>query len=115
MTDWNPASVVGFFRWLIAGPHSWRGHIEGSFYRGLLLSQEEQLTPSSQFESTHSVIMDDFRRRTIQPMLQATSSMRFTIERSLETIASTRVALVTVDELARTIDDALMHWRQSSR
>jgi len=48
-------------------------------------------------------------------MPQATSSMRLTIEQSLETIASTRAALVTVDELARTIDDALMHWRQSSR
>ena len=49
--------------------------------------------------------MDDFRSRTIQPMLQATSSMRLTIEKSLETIASTRAALVAVDELVRTIDD----------
>jgi uncharacterized membrane-anchored protein len=71
--------------------------------------------PSSQYQSTHSVIMDDFRRRTIQPMLQATSSIRLTIEKSLKTIASTRAALVTVDELARTIDDALMHRRQNSR
>jgi hypothetical protein len=48
-------------------------------------------------------------------MLQATSSIRLTIEKSLKTIASTRAALVTVDELARTIDDALMHRRQNSR
>jgi hypothetical protein len=43
-------------------------------------------------------------------MLQATSSMRLTIEQSLKTIASTRAALATVDELARTIDVEL-HWR----
>ena len=40
-------------------------------------------------------------------MLQATSSMRLTIEKSLETIASTRAALLTVDELVRAIDDEL--------
>src|SRR5262245_9335261 len=97
-------------------PHSWRGPHRGElFTRGLTLYLQEQFVPSSQYPSTHSVIMDDFRRLTIQPMLQATSSMRLTIEQSLETIASTRAALVTVDELARTIDDALMHWRQSSR
>ena len=72
------------------------------------------MTPSSQYPSTHSVIMDDFRRLTIQPMLQATSSMRLTIEQSLETIASTRAALVTVNELAKSIDDALMHWRAAT-
>ena len=87
----------------------------GSCYYWLPLSREEQLTPSSQYPSTHSAIMDDFRSRTIQPMLQATSSMRLTIEKSLETIASTRAALVTVDKLARTIDDTVMYWRQSPR
>src|SRR5262245_30446006 len=74
------------------------------------LSQEEHLTPSFEHLSTHSLIMKDFRRRTILPMLQATSSMRLTIEKSLKTIASTRSALATVDELARTIDVEL-HWR----
>lgn len=59
--------------------------------------------------------MDDFKILTIQPMLQATSSMRRTIEKSLETIAATRAVLVTVDELARTVDDALMHSGQNSR
>ena len=38
-------------------------------------------------------------------MLQATSSLRLTIEKSLETIASTRAALVTVDELVRAIEE----------
>jgi len=47
-------------------------------------------------------------------MLEATSSMRLTIAKSLETIASTRVALVTLDELAKTIDDEL-HWRRRPR
>jgi len=61
------------------------------------------LTPSFEHLSTHSLIMNDFRHRTILPMLRATSSMRLTIEQSLKTIASTRAALATVDELARTI------------
>jgi len=46
-------------------------------------------------------------------MLQAISSIRLTIEQSLKTIASTRAALVTVDELVRTIDHEL-HWRRRS-
>src|SRR5215510_3267760 len=91
------------------------GHHGGElFVRGLPLSQEEQLTPSSRCPSMHSAMIDDFRRLTIEPMLEATSSMRLTIAKSLETIASTRVALVTLDELAKTIDDEL-HWRRRPR
>ena len=67
------------------------------------------MTPSSQYPATHSAIMDDFRSRTIQPILQATSTMRLTIEKSLETIASTRVALITVNELVRRIEDELRY------
>ena len=114
---WNPAPVGGFLCRPIAGQPALlaRATSGGAFIRGLPLSREEQLTSSSQYQSTHSVIMDDFRRLTIQPMLKATLSTRLTIEQSLETITSTRAALVTVDALARTIDDALMYWRQCSR
>jgi len=59
------------------------------------------LTLSFEHSSTHSLIMYDCRRRTILPILQATSNMRLTIEQSLKTIAFTRAALATVDELAR--------------
>src|SRR5262245_40126229 len=90
------------------------GHYGGAFIRGLSLSQEEQLPPSPRCPSTHSAMIDDFRLLTIQPMLEATSSMRLTIEQSLATIASTRTALATLDELARTIDDEL-HWRRRPR
>ena len=51
--------------------------------------------------------MDDFRRETIGPMREATSSMRLTVEQSLQTIGATRVVLVRVEELARMIDAAL--------
>lgn len=67
---------------------------------------EEPLTFASKF--SHAIIMDDFRRGTIGPMREASSSMRSTIKQSLETIEATRAALAKADALARTSDDALV-------
>jgi len=107
MTAWNSRRSVGLAHLRVTRPRRLYG---GEFFLSTPLSQEEQLTPSFEHPSTHSLIMNNFRCRTILPMLQATSSMRLTIEQSLKTIASTRAALATVDELARTIDVEL-HWR----
>jgi len=111
MTAWNPCRSVGLAHLPVpCAPDAATALCGGEFFERSPLSQEEQLTPSFEHLSTHSLIMNDFRHRTILPMLRATSSMRLTIEQSLKTIASTRAALATVDELARTIGVEL-HWR----
>jgi hypothetical protein len=69
------------------------------------------MRPSSHYPGTQAAIVDNFRRGTIGPMREATSSVRLTIEQSLEAIGSTRAALVQVNELARIIDAALANRR----
>jgi len=56
--------------------------------------------------------MADFRHRTIAPIRETTTSMRRTIEQSLQTIEASRAALERANELARAADDALADWRR---
>jgi hypothetical protein len=78
---------------------------EGPNYPLELIDEPEApLTPPSPF--SHATIMDDFRRATIGPMREATSSMRSTIKQSLQTIEASRAVLARANDLARTIDDA---------
>jgi hypothetical protein len=65
------------------------------------------LTPQTSHSSAHFAIMDDFRRGTLKPMLEANSSMRHTIKQSREVIASTHAALDAVSDLARAANEAL--------
>jgi hypothetical protein len=61
--------------------------------------------PSPQRSS--AAIMLDLMMGTIQPMRQANSSMRVTIQRSLEAIEATHAALLAANELIEVIDAEL--------
>jgi hypothetical protein len=82
--------------------------------RSRLNDEQEEPLISPPNVLARSEIMDDFRRGTIGPMREATSSMRLTLEQTRETIGATRFALARVEELARMIDAALAARRATT-
>ena len=83
------------------------GKLRAPTRRFRLTTAEEPLRPQTSHSSTHFANMDDFRRGTLKPMLEANSSMRHTINQSREVIASTHAALDAVSDLARAANEAL--------